>query len=170
MGLWAYIGRRLVLAVLVLFIVSLATFGLVHALPGSPIDALIGERQANNPTVRAEFERRWGLDKPLVLQYIYYVQNLLRGDLGISISSRRPVTQELRQFVPATIELSVAAMAFALAAGLPLGVLAAVRLNRWPDHAARFIALIGTSVPVFTLGLLASYVFYYRLQWLPRQG
>ncbi len=170
MGLWAYIGRRLVLAALVLIMVSIGTFLLSHAVPGDPISAIIGERQADNPEVRAQFERRFGLDKPLPLQYAYYVRNLLRGDLGLSISTRQPVVEDLQQFVPATIELTVAAMIFAITVGVPLGIIAAVRQNRWPDHLTRFIALIGTSVPVFWLGLLFLYVFFYRLRWLPGPG
>ncbi len=170
MGLWAYIGRRLVLAALVLIMVSIGTFLLSHAVPGDPISAIIGERQADNPEVRAQFERRFGLDKPLPLQYAYYVRNLLRGDLGLSISTRQPVVEDLQQFVPATIELTIAAMIFAITVGVPLGIIAAVRQNRWPDHLTRFIALIGTSVPVFWLGLLFLYVFFYRLRWLPGPG
>ncbi|MDP9472030.1 MAG: ABC transporter permease [Chloroflexota bacterium] len=160
----------MVLAALVLIMVSIGTFLLSHAVPGDPISAIIGERQADNPEVRAQFERRFGLDKPLPLQYAYYVRNLLRGDLGLSISTRQPVVEDLQQFVPATIELTVAAMIFAITVGVPLGIIAAVRQNRWPDHLTRFIALIGTSVPVFWLGLLFLYVFFYRLRWLPGPG
>ena len=170
MGLWAYIGRRLILAALVLVMVSIGTFLLSHAVPGDPISAIIGERQADNPKVRAQFEQRFGLDKPLPLQYVYYLRNLVHGDLGLSISTRQPVAEDLQQFVPATIELTMAAMIFAIAIGVPLGIVAAVRQNSWPDHLTRFIALIGTSVPVFWLGLLFLYVFFYRLRWLPGPG
>ena len=106
MGLWRYIARRMVLAALVLVIVSIATFLLAHAVPGDPITAIMSDRQADNREVRAALERRWGLDQPLHLQYVYYVRNLLRGDLGESISRRRPVADELRQRIPATIELT----------------------------------------------------------------
>ncbi|MDP9364802.1 MAG: ABC transporter permease [Chloroflexota bacterium] len=170
MGLWGFIARRLVLAALVLVLVSLATFGLAHALPGDPLTSVISDRQANNPEVRAALERRWGFDRPLPLQYLYYVRNLLRGDLGESISRRRPVADELKQRVPATVELTLYAMAFAVLVGAPLGILSAVRHDRWPDHVARFVTLIGTSVPVFWLGLLLLYVFFYRLNWLPGPG
>jgi peptide/nickel transport system permease protein len=170
MGLWAYIGRRLVLAVLVLCIVSVGTFGMAHAVPGSPVDVLIGERQSGDPEMRALVEKRWGLDRPLPVQFGYYALNLFRGDLGISVTSRRPVMTDLRQYVPATIELSIFAMAYALLVGVPLGLVAAIRVNRWPDTAARFIALLGTSVPVFWLGLLLLYVFFYRLGWVPGPG
>jgi peptide/nickel transport system permease protein len=170
MGLWSYIARRLVLSMVVLAIVSVATFLLTHAVPGDPITAIISDRQADNPEVRATLEKRWGLDRPLPLQYAYYVRNLVHGDLGESISKRRPVADELRQRVPATIELTLVAMTLAIAIGVPLGIVSAIRHDRWPDHLARFITLIGTSVPVFWLGLLLLYVFFYRLHWLPGPG
>jgi peptide/nickel transport system permease protein len=170
MGLWRFIARRLVLALFVLCLVSIGTFLLTHAVPGDPITAIISDRQADNPEVRAALERRWGLDKPLPVQYGYYLRNLLHGDMGESISKRRPVADELKQRVPATIELTFFAMAFAILVGVPLGIISAIRHDRWPDHVARFLTLIGTSVPVFWLGLLLLYVFFYRLHWLPGPG
>jgi peptide/nickel transport system permease protein len=169
-GIWPYIGRRLVQSILVLFLVSVATFALAHAVPGDPVETILGERAAGDPEIRAAAERRYGFDQPVHLQYVYYLRNLFRGDLGESISTRRPVMQDLQQFVPGTIELAIAAMGFAILAGIPLGILGAIKQDRWPDHFARFVALIGTSVPVFWLGLLALYVFFYKLQWLPGPG
>jgi peptide/nickel transport system permease protein len=169
-GLWTFVARRLVVSIVVLFIVSVGTFSLMHAVPGDPLNAVIGERQADRPEVRKMYEQLYGLDKPLPVQYFYYVKNLVRGDFGESITTRQPVAEELRRFVPATIELTLAAMLFAVGVGIPLGIVAAVRQNRWPDSFARFVALLGTSVPVFWLGLLVAYVFAYRLQWLPRSG
>lgn len=170
MGLWSFIARRIVISFVVLVIVSIATFTLMHVVPGDPLNAVIGERQADRPEIREMYERRYGLDRPLPVQYFYYLKNLVQGDFGESITTRKPVDEELRRFVPATIELTLAAMLFAMGVGVPLGILAAVSQNRWPDTLARFIALLGTSVPVFWLGLLMAYVFSYRLQWLPRSG
>ena len=170
MGFWAFIARRVLLAIFVLVIVSIATFSLAHAVPGDPIEAVLGDRQADNPEVRAALERRWGLDKPLPLQYIYYVGNLLQGDWGESISNRTPVAQALRDRVPATMELSLFALIFAVVLGVPLGIIAALNQDRWPDHVSRFITLLGTSIPVFWLGLLLLYVFFYQLKWLPGPG
>ncbi len=170
MGLWPFIARRLVFAILVLCLVSIGTFLLAQAVPGDPITAIISDRQANNPEVRAALEKRWGLDEPLPMQYVYYLRNLLRGDMGESISKRRPVVDELQQRVPATIELTLFGMGFAILIGLPLGIVSALRHDRWPDHLARFVTLIGTSVPVFWLGLLLLYIFFYRLHWLPGPG
>jgi peptide/nickel transport system permease protein len=170
LNLWGYIGRRLVLSIVVLIIVSVGTFALSHAVPGSPVDVIIGERQAGNPEVRASVEKKWGLDKPLPLQFVYYVKNLFTGNLGESVTTRRPVMDDLKQFVPGTLELALYSMVFSIGLGVPLGIIAATRYNRWPDHVARFIALIGTSIPVFWLGLLALYVFFFRLHWLPGPG
>ncbi len=170
MGLWASVGRRLVQSVFVLLIVSVATFTLLQAVPGDPVTTLLGERAANNPEIRAAAERRYGLDQPAPVQYVVYMRNLFRGDLGDSISTRRPVLTDLKQFIPGTMELALAAIVFALVIGIPLGIVGAVYRNRWPDHLARGVALIGTSVPVFWLGLLLLYLFFYRLQWLPGPG
>jgi peptide/nickel transport system permease protein len=169
-GLWSYIARRLALSLVVLVIVSVSTFAMAHAVPGSPVDVLLGERQAGNPEMRKSIEHKWGFDKPLPVQFAYYVKNLFRGDLGTSVSTRRPVTQDLEQFVPGTIELTLSAMLYSILAGFPLGLIAAIRFNRWPDHLSRFLALLGTSIPVFWLGLLFLYVFFFRLHWLPGPG
>jgi peptide/nickel transport system permease protein len=169
-GIWPYIGRRLVQSILVLFLVSVATFALAQAVPGDPVETILGERAAGDPEIRAAAERRYGFDQPVHMQYVYYLRNLFQGDLGESISTRRPVMQDLQQFVPGTIELAIAAMGFAIVVGIPLGIIGAIKYDRWPDHIARFVALIGTSVPVFWLGLLALYVFFYKLQWLPGPG
>jgi peptide/nickel transport system permease protein len=169
-GLWVFIARRIVLAFFVLIVVSIGTFLLAHAVPGDPIEAILGDRQADNPEVRAALERRWALDQPLPVQYVYYVGNLLQGDWGESISRRTPVAQEIRERVPATLELTGFAMAFAIVVGVPLGIISALNHDRWPDHVARFITLIGTSVPVFWLGLLLLYIFFYQLHWLPGPG
>lgn len=170
MGFWAFIARRIALAFLVLVIVSIATFSLAHAIPGDPISLVLGDRQADNPEVRAALEQRWGFDQPLPLQYVYYVRNLFRGDWGESIANRAPVADELRERVPATIELSLYALAFAIVTGVPLGIIAALNQDRWPDHLSRLITLLGTSIPVFWLGLLLLYLFFYQLKWLPGPG
>jgi peptide/nickel transport system permease protein len=169
-GIWAFLGRRLVQSALVLLIVSVATFTLTQAVPGDPVQTLLGERAAGNPEIRAAAERRYGLDQPPPIQYLTYMRNLFRGDLGDSISTRRPVMTDLQQFIPGTIELALSALVFAIVVGVPLGIVAALRKDRWPDHLARLIALVGTSVPVFWLGLLLLYVFFYKLQWLPGPG
>ncbi len=162
MGLWRYIVIRFLQALVVLFFVSIATFGLMHATPGDPVNSIIGERQAERPEVRAAIESQYGLDKPIPVQYAYYVKNLLQGDMGTTITDRKDVRDELSKVVPATMELAFAAMFFAVIVGVPLGIIAAVKQGRWPDHLARFISLIGTSMPVFWLGLLLAYLVTYK--------
>lgn len=170
MGLWRYVAYRFVQALVVLFFVSIATFILMHAVPGDPLNAVIGERQADRPEVRAALEQQYGLNKPLPVQYVYYVNNLLHGDMGTTITDRKDVRHELGKVVPATMELAFAAMTFAIAVGVPLGIIAAVKQGKWPDHVARFISLIGTAIPVFWLGLLLAYLVTYKFQLLPRSG
>jgi peptide/nickel transport system permease protein len=170
MGLWYYIARRLVQSILVLAIVSVCTFLIAQAIPGDPVNAMISERQAERPEVRAALEKRWGLNRPLPVQYAYYVKNLFNGDMGQSMSTRHPVVEDLQTFVPATIELSFYAMLFAITVGVPLGVIGALNRGRWPDNISRLVALFGTSIPVFWLGLVALYVFHVRLGWLPGPG
>ena len=170
MGIWNVIGRRIALSMITLLLVSLAMFSLMHAVPGDPIDAVLGERQADRPEVREAFERLYGLDKPLPVQYGYYIRNLLQGDFGRSISTNQPVSEELRTVIPATVELAFTAMTLALLLGVPLGILAAIRRNRWPDHLARLLAVAGASIPIFWMALLAAYLFAVKLRWLPRSG
>jgi peptide/nickel transport system permease protein len=156
-------------ALVVLVVVSVATFILVHAVPCNQLAAIMGDRVADNPEIRAQYEERWGLDEPLPIQYVTYLGNILRGNFGESIGSRRPVAEHLRQFIPATIELTIAAMFFALGVGIPLGIITGIYQGRWPDHLSRFFALIGTSVSVFWLGLLLSDLVWFKLGWSPRQ-
>ncbi len=167
MNLFTYIIRRLILTVPVLIGITLATFVISHAVPADPIVASLGQRAQDDPSIVAQYRHQWGLDKPLPVQYVFYVGNLLHGDLGVSISSRRPVIQDLQQYFPATLELSTAGLLIALLIGVPLGVLSAVRRDRLPDHLARFVSLIGVSTPVFWLGLLLLILLWYHLGLLP---
>lgn len=171
MGLWQFIARRLVQSVVVLLFVSIAIFGLMHAVPGDPLVAVIGERQADRPEVRQALEARYGLDKPVPVQYFYYLRNIVvDGDLGTTISTRKPVSDELGTYIPKTIELTIGAMLFAMGVGIPLGIISAIRPNRWQDVLARFLSLIGTAMPVFWLGLLMTYLVSFKWRWLPRAG
>jgi peptide/nickel transport system permease protein len=170
MGLWQFLLKRVIQSVVVLFFVSVATFLLMHAVPGDPLAAVIGERQADRPEVRKALEARYGLNEPLPVQYVYYMKQVLQGDFGTSITTRRSVGDDLQRFIPATIELTVGALIFALGLGIPLGIVSALRMNRWQDSISRFLSLIGTAMPVFWLGLLMSYVFSYKLGWLPRDN
>ena len=112
----------------------------------------------------------YGLDKPVPEQYWIYMTGLLRGDLGFSIRTRRPVVQDLSEFFPATFELSLTALLISLVIGIPTGIWSSLFRNRLPDHAVRIFALIGGSLPIFWLGLLLIGLFYSNLGWLPSGG
>jgi peptide/nickel transport system permease protein len=163
-----FILRRLAGLVFVLLGVSVITFTLTQLVPVDPAVTALGQN-ARDEQIEA-FRREFGLDRPPLEQYVRYMGRLLQGDLGISIRTRRPVADDLRDFLPATIELSLAAMLVSLVLGVSLGVLAAVKRNGWLDGAARVFALIGGSLPIFFLGLLGLAIFYSRLRWLPGPG
>jgi peptide/nickel transport system permease protein len=134
------------------------------------VTANLGEQAASNPAVVEAFRRRWGLDRPLPEQYGVYLWNVLHGDLGVSITTKQPVIQDLRRHLPATIELAVSAMAISILVGIPLGIVAAAKRDGFADQAARVISLIGVSMPIFWLGLVAIVIFYAWLGWAPPPG
>lgn len=164
------IVRRLIAVPLLLLGVITVAFFLSHMTKGDPLAAIVGERQMNNPEVVAAAKARWGLDRPLPEQYLVYVGNLVTGDLGTSFRTKRPVTQDLSERLPATLELVIAAMIVGVFGGVTLGVVAAHYRDRSADHAARVAALLGSSVPVFWSGLLMLYVFSVVLGVLPGPG
>ena len=163
-----FIVRRLLLLVPILIGVSILVFVWIRALPGSPAESLLGERAT--PATIARLKHDYGLDQSIFVQYEKYMQTTLKGDLGYSIASRRPVTEELRHRFPATVELAIAAMFFAILFGVPLGFFAAKRYGSLFDHGSLFASLIGISIPIFFLGLILKYIFAVRLGWLPSVG
>lgn len=163
-----YILKRLGLMVFVLWGVTLAAFLISHTLPADPAAAALGNNAREEQL--QEFRQRNGLDQPLPVQYGRYMQGLARGDLGTSLRTQNSITKDLNQFLPATLELTLAAVVFALLIGLPLGILAALRHGRWPDLLARIFALLGGATPVYWLAILALNVFHEHLGWLPGPG
>ena len=160
-----YIATRVLLVIPTLFGVTIVTFVLTYILPGNP--ALVKAGPLATPQHIAEMERRMGLDQPMVVQYGRYLSGLFRGDLGESHTTGRPVLEDLIQRVPATLELTLAALLVALAVGIPLGVVAAVRRDGWLDHVSRLVGVGGVAMPTFWTGLLALYVFFYALGVAP---
>ena len=160
--------RRLILLVPILIGLSLLVFLWIRALPGSPAEALLGER-ATDQSIE-QIRDQYGLDDPFYEQYWRYLQTVGSGDLGTSIRSRRPITEEIKDRFPATVELAVGAMLFATFVGIPLGFLAAKRYGRPLDHASLFLSLIGVSIPIFFLAIILKWVFAVELGWLPSVG
>ena len=160
--------RRLLLLAPILLGLSLLVFVWIRALPGTPAEALLGERA--DPEAVAQIRDQLGLDDPIYVQYWRYVQTLAAGDLGTSIASRRAVTDEIRERFPATIELALFAGFFSLVVGVPLGFFAAKRYGSVWDHGSLVLSLIGISVPVFFLALILKYIFSVKLGWLPSVG
>jgi len=165
-----FFARRVLLTIPILFGITLLSFIIARAVPSDPLVANLGQRAMSDPKVVAAFRAEWGLDKPPHEQYLTYVANLLRGDLGMSIHSRRPVIEDLKAFLPATIELAASAIVVGIVMGVTLGVLSAVYRNRWIDSLARFISLIGVSLPVFWLALIFLFIFYVRLRLVAGPG
>lgn len=157
-----YIVRRLILLVVVLLGMSVITFTLSHLVPGDPARLLAGQH-ATKEQVEA-VARLYGLDRPLPEQYWVYMTGLLRGDLGLSMTTRRPVRDDMLQFLPATIELTLVAVILVVLVGIPLGVFAAVEHGRPIDHATRLVTIGGVSMPIFWLGIALQIVFY---RWFP---
>ncbi|MEM6490414.1 MAG: ABC transporter permease [Pseudomonadota bacterium] len=159
------VGGRLLQAVPSIIGVIVVTFVLTRALPGDPAVYFAGP--AADEASIAEIREDLGLDRPLIEQFWIYCGDLIRGDLGVSISTGQPVMEELARRLPASLELTLLALLFSLAIAIPLGVLAATRPNSWIDHLCRVIVTAGVSLPVFFTGLFLVYVFYYLLDFAP---
>lgn len=146
--------------------ISLIAFVLSHTVPADPVNAALGEGALARPELVKAYKEHWGLDKSLPEQYLVYIGNLAKGDLGTSIISRRSVGEDLGEALPATFELATVAIIISLL-GVPLGILAAIYHRRLPDGIVRVFSLFGSSVPVFWLAYIAIFIFYTQLSWLP---
>ncbi|MGI6878988.1 ABC transporter permease [Microbacterium sp. gxy059] len=165
-----YLLRRLGTSVLLLLGVTIVTFLLTNLVPGDPVSAALGEGASQNPATRQAFIEAHGLDKPLVVQYVVYMANLLQGDLGRSIVTGRAVSADLATAVPATIEIAVGAIIVSLAVSIVLGTLAAYRRGLVADQVVRVITLVGLSVPTFWLALVSFNFFFLQLGIAPGSG
>ena len=163
-----YIIRRLLLAFLVLVGVSIITFVIARMVPSDPVALYVGPRA--KPEAREAARIKLGLDRPLHQQYLRYMGEVLRGDFGISVRSRRPIIDDLKVFLPATLELVLLSMIFTLVIGIPLGVLSAAFKDTWVDHFSRIFAVVNVSMPVFWLALLLQLLFVRQLDLLPVGG
>lgn len=162
-----YILRRILLSVPVLIGILFATFALGRLIPGDPCRAMLGEKATD--AVCDEFNTRHGLDKPILVQFGYYVNEIAHGDFGRSFRFSKPVTDLLIERLPITVELSVAALLVSILVGIPLGVISAVKHNSWIDVLTMLWANTGVSMPVFWLGLMLAYIFALALKDTPFQ-
>lgn len=160
--------KRLSQLLIVLLGVTLVTFLVSHVVPGDPARMLLGQR-ADAQTLE-NMRHVMGLDRPIWFQYFDYLGGLLHGNLGISIRTQRPVLSELLTYFPATIELTLFAMGFAVISGVGLGLLSAAYRDTPIDHGTRILAILGVSTPLFWLGLMVLLLFYKHLGWLPGSG
>jgi peptide/nickel transport system permease protein len=163
-----FVIRRIIGAIFVLFGVSIITFSLARVVPSNAAALYIGPRARPEDIKRVE--EQLGLNEPLPVQYGVYMRDLLKGDMGTSIGSKRPVTQELSDRLPATMELLLVGMGIAIVFGVPLGAVSAYRQGRGSDILIRVISIIGVSVPAFALGLLLQIVLFRSLDLFPLSG
>jgi len=163
-----HLGARIAQVIPTLLLVSIMVFGLQQLMPGDPALVLAGEER--DPLVLEQIRRELKLDQPLVMQYLYWITNVLQGDLGFSWRIRQPVTELVATKLPVTLQLAGMAFVIALVLGVPLGVLSAVKKNTWWDYSANAIGLAGLSMPNFWLGIMMILLVSVHLGWLPPSG
>ncbi|MFQ5813892.1 MAG: nickel ABC transporter permease [Anaerolineae bacterium] len=164
-----YIGRRLITSIPALWGVTTIVFLMMHLLPGDPAELMLAESGGSSQSI-SQLRHQLGLDNPLYVQYGRFLANALRGDLGRSIFTNRPVTQTILEQLPHTVQLAVVAMMVAVTIGTALGIAAALNRNTWLDSLCVTIAVAGASMPIFWSGLLLILLFSSLLHWLPATG
>lgn len=164
-----FLAKRLGNLILLLVVLSMVTFGLLYLTGSDPARALAGAKNVSAQQLEA-IRAQYHLDEPVWQQYLRWLGDMLRGDLGVSIRTHLPVSQMIGQRIGVTLALAVMALAIALAIGLPLGVVAAKRSGRWPDRLITVLAVVGLAAPSFAVGLLLLYVLSVRLGWFPIYG
>jgi peptide/nickel transport system permease protein len=164
-----YIAQRLMHAIPVLVGISVLSFLMLHLIPGDPVQVFAGDKPLT-PERAAELRHQYGLDRPLVVQYIDYATHALTGDLGVGLRSQRPVLQSILEVLPSTAQLTLTALAIAVVFGISLGIIAAVAHGSWLDTAVMAVAMLGISTPIFYSSLLLILLFSFTLRWLPATG
>ncbi len=166
--MYSYIGKRVLVAIPTLLIISIFVFSLQKLLPGDPVLALAGEDR--DPQTIEYLREKYHLNDPVPVQYIRWVGDALRGDLGISLKTNQPVLKLIGDKLPVTIQLAVMSIFFAFVIGIPMGILAAVKKNTALDYIANVVALSGLSIPNFWLGIMLILLVSVKLGWLPASG
>ena len=160
--------KRVLLIPLIALGVVTITFTISHIIPGDPTALLVGDLAGKEQVEHAR--KLYNLDKPLPVQYLLYIKGLLKGDLGQSVMTQRPVSEDLKQFFPASVELVIFAVTLAVIFGIPIGVISATRRNTLLDHVSRIYALSGVSMPHFWFGVILQLIFAFALKLLPVSG
>ncbi|MBZ5762628.1 ABC transporter permease [Rhizobium sp. VS19-DR104.2] len=166
--MYTYIGKRLLVAIPTLIVISIFVFSLQKLLPGDPVLAMAGEER--DPQVIEFLREKYRLNDPVVYQYGYWLGAVLKGDLGISLRTNQPVLTLVAQKLPVTLQLAIMSMIFAVVIGIPMGILAAVKRNTIIDFFANIVALCGLSIPNFWLGIMLILLISVKLGWLPASG
>lgn len=163
-----YVAKRLALMLLVMLGVSVVTFAIARVMPSNPAQAWAGPRAKEEQVKEArEF---LGLDEPLYIQYLLYMKGLLHGDLGKSIATKRPVSEDIKIFFPVTLELTTISLFMAVLIGIPLGIVCSLKKNSVIDHFLRFVSISGVSIPIFWLGIMLQILFFRELNILPLES
>ena len=165
-----YILRRVILMIPLVIGITTVTFGLIHLIPGDPVELMMSNTRQMTQQEIDRIRDKLGLNDPLPVQYVRYVTNLLKGDMGISVRSRSAVSYEISQRMPDTIILTVTSIVLVLVFALPLGILSALKRGTWIDTAAMTFALFGVSIPAFWFGIMLMLIFGLHLDWLPTVG
>ena len=166
--MYAFIAKRLLISLLIVFMVSIFAFSLMHILPGEPARLVLGEEASQETVDRLRAELN--LDRPLPVQYVLWIQGVFNGDFGMSIFFRRPINDLLMERLPRTIALGIPALILSSVTGIAFGVITAIKRGGWLDKAITFLATLGAGTPVFWIGILGIYIFAMQLRVLPMQG
>ncbi|MEM9342967.1 MAG: ABC transporter permease [Pseudomonadota bacterium] len=168
--MWRFLGTRLAMGALTIWITTILVTLLIHAVPGDPVQIMYAQSQGTTPEQIEDVRRSLGLDRPIPVQYALYIERLLQGDLGNTIRGGQPVLEVIMQRLPNTLLLACTAMFIAILIGVPIGFLAAYREGSFADIALMMVAIAGISMPHFWLGLMLLFFFALELGWLPVSG
>jgi len=168
--MFVYTINRVLHLIPVLFILSVVVFSFVHLLPGDIVDTLVGDEDAEDPEIREILLKEYGLDQPLYVQYGVWLGKIMQGDFGNSLVTRRPISTELFELIPATLYLGLAGITISILIAIPLGSIAAVKRNTPVDYTAQVTSLVGISIPEFWFAIMCVLAFSLHLGWLPSSG
>jgi peptide/nickel transport system permease protein len=168
MSFYKFILKRLLYLIPTIFLVTLLVFSIMHLVPGDPVDSMLSVDQ--NQEMRKMLIKQYGFDQPIYIQYFRWMSHVVQGDLGKSILQARSVSILVKNALPRTIYLALAAMFIALAISFPLGIISAVKRKTWVDYLSQVGAMLGMSIPTFWLGLLVMFYFGLILRWFPTVG